>query len=264
MLKRTIATGLAGLALLAGCTGEPDDPDPSESASQDTPLEAQLDAAELLTVAESGFTVTSGSGGESRVSYAIVLENTSPDYAAFQVGVDVGWVDEAGESVPVQAPAGDPTREHDVKWIPPGGRWVLTDVVDVTGEPAEFVLDFAEDAPGNRWFAYDRIEGFGELAVTASDVRDGADDFEPTVTVESTFPETLNAVNFAMVFRDAAGEIVGGNKTYGEAAPQVAPGITEHAVYTPGADIPETADLDAVEYHAQLTWRTIWGPTEVE
>ncbi|GAA4910756.1 hypothetical protein LX16_2666 [Stackebrandtia albiflava] len=263
MLKRAAVTGLAGLALITGCTGGPEDPEPSQSASPEPPLQAALDAAELLTVAESGFTVDSGDDGETTVSYAIVLENQSPDHASFQVGVDVGWVDDAGEPLPVLPPAGDPVREHDVKWIPPGETWVLADVVEVDGEPTDFTLEFADDPSVNRWFAFTRLVGYGELAVTDATVRDGADDRTATLTVESTFPETLNAVNFAMVFRDDSGAIVGGNKTYGEASPQVAPGTTEHDVYTPASGIPESADMSAVEYHAQLTWRTVWAPTEV-
>lgn len=265
MLKRTAAVGIMATLMLSACTGDGDDP--TDPTSSDTPaeLETHPDAAEYLTVTESGFTVMPGEDDEFTVSYAIVLENHNPDYAAYRVGVDVGWLDAAGEPIEVLPPEGGPVREHAVMWIPPGAVWVLADVVSVTSEPTEFALGFNDQDSFNRWLAVDRLSGVGELTVTDATVldpddREAASWWQAELTVDSGFGERLNGVNLAMVLRDGDGAIVGGNRTYGAQQPKIDYGENLVSLTTPEDLIPATADLQQSEYHAQLTWNTVWEP----
>ncbi|MFD0558077.1 hypothetical protein FB566_3370 [Stackebrandtia endophytica] len=266
MFKRTAAVaGITAALMLSGCTGDGDDPTDPGSSAAPAELEIHPEAAEYLTVTESGFTVAPGEDGEFTVSYAIVLENANPDYAAYRVGVDVGWLDAAGEPIEVLPPEGGPVREHAVMWVAPGAVWVLADVVSVADEPTEFALGFSEEDSFNRWLAVDRLNEVGELTVTDADVfepgdRDAASWWQAELTVDSGFGESLNGVNLAMVLRDADGAIVGGNRTYGAEQPTINYGENLVSLTTPEDLIPETADLQQSQYYAQLTWNTVWEP----
>lgn len=263
MFKRT-AVALVATVVLTGCASDSDDQEP-DSSEPTAELEIHPEPADHLAVAESGFTVTPSEDGEFTVSYAIVLENENPDYAAYQVGVDVGWLDAAGEPTDVLPPEGGPVREHAVMWIPPGGTWVLADVVSVTTEPTEFTVEFSGEEQFNRWLAVDRLPETGQLTVADATVlepgdREASDWWEAELTVDSSFTTQLNGVNLAMVLRDETGTVVGGNRTYGAEQPKIDNGENLVALTMPEDLIPPTADLEQSEYYAQLTWNTVWDP----
>ena len=265
MVKRMVAVALLSMVVLSGCGGEnAPEPDPTESSALEP--EAHLDASEFLTVGESGFTTRPGEDGTVLVSYAILLTNENPDYAAYQVGVDVGWVDVSGEPVEVLPPAGGPVREHDPLWIPPGAMWVLADVVEVSAEPVDFELTFTEEDTFNRWFAYERLSGVGEVTVSEATMRDesdreSAESWEAVLTVDSTFDTSLNAVDPVAVFRDVDGTVVGGSRTYGAPDASIDHGANEVVLATPEATVPDDVDPGQTEFFMLLTWSTVWEPT---
>ncbi|ADD41680.1 hypothetical protein [Stackebrandtia nassauensis] len=200
-----------------------------------------------VRVREWGFARLSEPEVRGKIGYAVsvVVENTSRvDAVVPRLDFDVR--DEAGR----------PAELNDVndgvtdQVIPPGVRLGITGTIHLDEPVAEEV----SVSPGvSDW--YPAREDIGE--VEAVDVRVREDDDSLRVGLESSYDMTLLAPTFQALFRDEAGNLVGGTRLFSsDFNATVPPGSSRHdfALET----WPEDADPDAIEVYVLYDW-TVFG-----
>lgn len=175
-------------------TGDP--AEPPDTATPETVAPPSGEGA--VREVEQGFTVARDELSETEYgTYGVVLENTT-DQVATSVEISVGFVDESGTVIG--------TDEQILNVLGPGQTFGIGNSgIELDGTPVE--LDVTVGEP--MW------ESAGDHGqVTASGVSTTVDDYgAPTTnfTAESTYGEQLDSPYAFAIYRNADGEIVGGN-----------------------------------------------------
>lgn len=229
------------------------EPAPVASWSGVAPVTAtQAPDGGVLRVVEQGYSLDANPRA-SRITYGLLLENTSRNRIAYATAVTVRAVDAAGSPQRWLSERQTDIR-HTVYAVFPGQRFGIgaeewTDGGDVaaltvTVEPSTWV---PADQVLQRDPARQRVIRLGSLAATEVRVTAGR---EPTVSfsASSGFEERI-PVGVTVLWRDGAGRIVGGGTaTDVTACPSVAPG---HSRYSIVADrirsVPGTVDAARTE-----------------
>lgn len=195
--RQVIVAGLAALIALGGCTTTPEPPPETRTPPAKQPANGEL------KVAEQGFTVLRQDSGTYQVSFAAILHNTSTTDAAVGGSITVNWYDANGTKLK----SDDIFAMRTVLPTLPGERTVASGTILVTGAPARM-----EAVPEATWLPAEELPGTG--ALTAKNVVLKHDAHRPanswvTFTVATDLVEPTDAFG-AIVFRDAAGALIGG------------------------------------------------------
>ena len=194
---------LVGVLLFgtAACTGGGPAPAPTPLPSvTETDGDRSPDGG-VLRLAESGLTNMQDAVGKPMVSWGLVFENTSPKMVPRRANVEVTLQDAAGGAI-------GNLPSYGLGNVPPGGRaGIGSDAyVDRAG-----VAKLAVRVTRVQWVRADSAELWAGL--TAGGVitrRDGDRKAEITFIVTSKYPGALDHPGAQAVFRDSAGQIVGG------------------------------------------------------
>lgn len=217
MVRASIAVVLVG-GLLAGCgsaaetastEGETQSEvvagqEPTEDAATAAPEETKTeesDASAILEVVEYGFTqLDGGEYGSPGVTYGVVLAN-SGNAIASGAQAQISFKDSSGVVVD--------TREEYLDAVLPGSSVALGDFVyDADGVETMTV----QVLPGTT----EELEG-EPANFTVSDVSTREQEyggFKTTATVASPFTRDLQDLRAVAIYRDAAGDVVGGAYTF--------------------------------------------------
>lgn len=200
MGRTALGVIIAGLiATLGACSGADGDTGGSSSPS---PATTTPDGAEVVVI-ETGFSELTG-GGTS--SWGVVVENTSHEYAAWDLLVTVRLLDAGGNQIDA--------IDSEVTRVLPGERIGFgntsphrgTDVADIA---VEVDIDFWQPVYNFHWWFY---------PITATDVTTQATDEGATLRFAVDAAYTSDLIlgelqvmgNFTAIFRDSDGAVIGG------------------------------------------------------
>lgn len=205
---------LVGLILVVSSGGDGDDPPPSSSTTVDSPETtggtettegtdttddtSAPPADGELALGDKNFTISFDQLSEQdRVSYGFMVENTS-DQVAVGLSASIAFKDAQGTVIG--------TDEELVNVILPGASFGIGDAgIEVDGEPVDMEVTLSEPT------SWESPDDFGEI--TTSGVNTTIDDWgAPTTsfTAESTYDRQLDSPYAYVIYRNSAGEIVGG------------------------------------------------------
>lgn len=162
-----------------------------------------------VRVVEQGFTETASPLTDQDnyyVTVGIMVENTS-DYVAVATGIEVRLRDGSGDRLP-HGLGDDGTLSVPV--LLPGQRFGVgaTDLLD-RGGTAELAVAVGE--PAQWWPAEHRVAEFAQVTTgELSTIRDSPIELTLRFTIDSGYPVSVGRRTAFAVFRNAAGEIVGG------------------------------------------------------
>jgi hypothetical protein len=263
MTRRTplwfLTLGLvAGLGACTGGGGD-DPPPPSPEATTFTPTSfpEPPDGAELAVVG-TGFSVLPSTTGDTSLSWGVVIENTSDEYAAFDGVVTVRLLDAEGNQV--DEISGEPTDEP-VQFLPtltrvlPGEQVGFGNTVPGAGaEVAQLAVEvetgFWQPVYDDFWWAHPVTAS----NITAAHTADGSTlgfTVDAAYTADMIRGELRVGGHFTAIFRDADGAILGGAKCChgtGEAAVEVPPGQSRGELNLPDG-VPERTDDTRIEVY---------------
>lgn len=158
-----------------------------------------------LVIVESGFTYFPGD--TEYVQYAIVFENPNPtEWVADRTSVTITWYDSAG------GVAG--SEQSYLSLGLPGQRVALGGVAFDVANPAEMDIQFRV----GDWTHVDFIPG----QFTFSGVTTTNDQFGGSTTkgvIQSSFDEDQEFVSIVVVYKNAAGNVLGGHNGYAQFVP---------------------------------------------
>src|SRR5918998_2224919 len=184
----------------------PDGPDPTTDTTPSDPDDPEPTGDNAVVVVDEGFQPFMGGydQDERTASYGFIIENTS-DEVATDISISVSAFDASGTALA--------SASHNVYVLRPGEKMGLgdefygenfaSDVADVqiqVSEPSEYGL---EDVPE-------------EGTLTAEGVTTTSDDYglTTTFTARSTYGQQIDSPQAYAIYRDAAGDIIGGSTGY--------------------------------------------------
>jgi hypothetical protein len=234
-----LVTGLAACTADGGDDPPPSTPPAGPTTAAPSPLAEPPDGAELAVV-ETGFSASPNPTGDPEadlLSWGVMLENTSDEYAVFDGVVTVRLLDADGD--PIDELSGEPSDEP-VQFLPvvtrvlPGERVGFGNTVphygaDVAAVAVEVETGYWQPVTGGAWWT----QPITASAVTTQDTSDGS---TLSFTVDAAFTEDMIpgelriGGHFAAIFRDSGGAVIGGAKCChgtGEAAVEVPPGQSQ-------------------------------------
>ncbi|WP_395105432.1 hypothetical protein [Actinomadura sp. SCN-SB] len=269
--RPSLWTAVAVFALLVafarpGGAGEPvlaDEPAPKPRVLA-SPSASAADGG-TVRIVEHGFTRLRDPSGEHRVSWGLIVENTSRT-SVVSVPVTVDILDARGRQL-ITKTSGH-ARDRRTAFIPPGGRFGLGDDTYVAGGGARrlrFTLGKAEWLkPGDPravrltaslvkgdLYRVDRDQFYLLGAPLRAEVhRTRRHDLTITFRVESGASEVLEDGKASAVLRDSAGKIVGGTHP-ADTAPwtRFPPGWSIQRIRATG--VPPTVDPKRIEIYPQ-------------
>lgn len=250
--RRLVSVSVVGVVWLglfvgvAGCTDDPS-PRPSPSAKSTGFVEGSTapDGGQVRLV-ESGFTAVSKDNQPSgMVTAGGILENTSKEWAASAVSVDVRFFDAAGGALRVM---GSEFQTSYSVTILPGARMgvgIQKVAPRVFGDrrttPARMELEVTVFG----WWPASRVSG-----VVANYVGFKPNDFGGgwlSITVESQLPRTLDYPSSIIIVRDRNGKVIGGLKPVPMSTNAWPPGRSIQKVKIPEWSVPDDADMSRTE-----------------
>lgn len=256
-ITRISISAAAALLCVAAVSACSDGPDDERVLPEDEAGEASDDVEfgpEAVEVAEAGFGVVDSDGDAMTVSYAITLYNVSDTHAGYGGDVAVTWQDEDGETLLDPGTGEELRAERELSLLMPGQATMITDVVEMSGEPA----DFAVEVVGSEWSPPAELDGAGELLVDEVEVTESGDELNISFTVESTYPAEVD-MEVAAMFRDVEGMVAGGVEHDSSPMGAVEPGESQFELSAPTDLVPDEAELEAVEVHA---YAPTWDPEQ--
>jgi hypothetical protein len=192
----------------------------------------------VVKVAEVGFSQYKHKG-RNMVSYGIILENTSPTYAALETTLVPKVVDASGQVIPDIVGV---KPERTVRTILPGKRAALGVMIDSDlPTPSKITVEIGPSQwapPVNDTWVY--------KALTASNIKVSrpSGDIEEYVnfTVTSEYEKSLDHLGANAIFRSADGTVVGGSPGYRSDDLAAPSGQSQHRIALDVDTIPPTTD----------------------
>lgn len=222
-----------------------------------------------VRIVEHGFTALRDASGEHRVSWGLVLENTSRT-SAVSVPVTVGILDRHGAQL--IGKTGDYARHRSTPYIMPGARYGIGDATYVKRAGAArltFALGAAEWLPPGDpraprltaslvkgdLYRVDTMQPFLLGDPPRAEVhRERRHDLAVTFRVDSGAPEVLPDGHASAVLRDSRGRIVGGTGP-ADTVPwtRFPPGWSIQRIAATG--VPPTVDVKRIEVYPEPYYR---------
>jgi hypothetical protein len=163
----------------------PDDPAPPEDGGS-------------LELVEQGFSMSADELSETDLlAYGVVIENPS-DQVATSIDITIGFLDASGTVIG--------SDQQVLNVLSPGATFGIGNSgLEMDGEPVEMQVDVAEPT-------WESPDDYGEI--TANGISTSIDDWGAPITnftAESTYGEQLDGPYAFAIYRNSAGEIIGGD-----------------------------------------------------